>query len=128
MFGNNKRPSNILFFDSFCGLCHFAVRFLINHDKKHQLSFAPIGGETFLRCQLEHYAKIDSVIFLDESGNVYLKSQAVLKALEFTNLKFISYLLRFIPNYISDWIYDKVALKRKRYQCELVIINKQILK
>jgi len=42
-----KRSENyIVFYDGGCGFCHWAVRYVIRHDKLGTFRFAPLDGET----------------------------------------------------------------------------------
>ncbi len=104
----------IVFYDSYCGLCHFAIKLLISLDVSHQLKFAPIGGATFYKLIPEKYHKLDTV-FLFNQGNISVKSDAIILGIIIarTNCFWLKAFL-VIPSFIRNYFYDLIAQNRKR--------------
>ena len=42
---NNNLKKTIVFYDGFCPMCHFWVRYLLKNDIEKSLHFAPIQGK-----------------------------------------------------------------------------------
>jgi predicted DCC family thiol-disulfide oxidoreductase YuxK len=104
----------IVFYDSYCGLCHFAVQWLIRLDVSHQLKFAPINGKTYQDLIPASLKAVDSVI-LYQKGRIFLKSDAILNSLIILNPKYkILKIIFIIPSIIRNYIYDVIARNRSR--------------
>ena len=108
-----------LFYDGECGLCHGAVRFVVDHDPAGTaFRFAPLGGATFLatfspsaRSQLP-----DSIVVRTADGRTLTRWPAVLHIGQkagglSARLAEAGWLL---PNWLGDLAYDAVAKIRKR--------------
>lgn len=104
----------IVFYDSYCGLCHFAVGFLMKLDVSHQLKFAPIKGETFYQIVPERFHHVDSV-FLYDGDKIFIKSDAIINCVILLKPNYILLkLLYLFPKFFRDYIYDLIARNRKR--------------
>lgn len=104
----------IVFYDSYCGLCHFAISFLLRLDVSHQLKFAPINGETFKAIVPKNFQQIDSV-FLYSNNQVFIKSDAIIKSVILIRPSFFWVRILFlIPKIIRDLVYDAIARNRRR--------------
>jgi predicted DCC family thiol-disulfide oxidoreductase YuxK len=107
---------NIVFFDGVCNLCSNLVQWLIKHDKKGDLFYAPLQGETAKEILMdEKWQKMDSIVFYAD-GEFYSKSSAVIKI--FSQIGFpysISFLLFIFPRFVRDFVYDWVAKNRYRW-------------
>tara|TARA_Y100000996_G_scaffold415459_1_gene410311 strand:- start:2406 stop:2816 length:411 start_codon:yes stop_codon:yes gene_type:complete len=113
---NNNLKKTIVFYDGFCPMCHFWVRYLLKNDIEKSLHFAPIQGkfgEEFIdKNKLE---KIDSLIYYNPNTGIHIYSKAVYEVLRFLNLRNIYFFtLKILPFYISTLIYKIVA--RIRYK------------
>lgn len=72
----------VLFFDGVCGLCDATIRWLIDHDPKRVLRFAPLQGETAARVLPSADSKdLRSVVLVDGAG-VHRRSKAVVRTLQ----------------------------------------------
>lgn len=117
--------TSVLFFDGVCNLCNRTVDFLIRHDKKRVLRYAPLQG-TSARELLDANAiqSLPSVVLLDKSGT-YQRSTAVLRAVAKLGGPWrLARLLLIIPVTVRDTIYDWIAKNRykwfgKRESCRL---------
>ncbi|MCA9010602.1 MAG: DUF393 domain-containing protein [Planctomycetaceae bacterium] len=70
-----------VFFDGVCGLCNHTVNWLLAHDAKHTLRFAPLQGKTAAGI-LSHEVRerLDTLVFL-HGGKIYTRSAAVTRIL-----------------------------------------------
>ena len=107
-----------VFYDGDCGFCNFWVQWILKNDLKDQFMFAALQsdfGQEFLKERgLE--TKQLSTLYLWKPQSFYLKkSEAALKIASILGGKysFIGY-LSFVPKFISDFVYDKVAENRKK--------------
>lgn len=123
--------TRIIFFDGPCNLCNYFVQRVIKHDKNKLYKFASLQSNTAQLYLTYHDLSQDTVVYL-ENQQSFLKSTAVLKILE--NLgwhyKIFSLILKFIPTFLADKIYDLVAQNRSKFFtqqpiCDLVETNDQ---
>jgi predicted DCC family thiol-disulfide oxidoreductase YuxK len=104
-------------YDGVCGLCHRAVSWLASRDRRRQLVFAPLQGETAARLRALHPEiplDLDSVVLVDE-GRVYLRSGAFLHAARYLAAPWRwAAWLGWLPGPVLDPIYLLVARVRYR--------------
>jgi len=104
----------IVFYDSYCGLCHFAIKSLVKLDVLHQLKFAPLYGETYYKFVPNEFHHLDTVIFWDNQ-NLYIKSDAIIRATLWARPSlFMLKIILILPKVIRDSIYDLIAKNRIR--------------
>lgn len=105
----------IIFFDGICGLCNNFVNRLLELDKKHNLKFATLQGQTAKKLLDPKLAnELETLVFYD-NGKVFTKSTAALKAIiKLRRLYSVCAVFFIFPNFFRDWIYDWVA--KNRYQ------------
>lgn len=108
----------IVFFDGVCNLCTGSVQWILKRNKKKDLYFSQIGGDTYNQIQKdipEKFPTIDSILYYN--GNVILvESEAILtlsKSLDFP-YSLLTYLV-VIPKFIRDFFYRFVAKHRYRW-------------
>lgn len=108
----------IVFFDGVCNLCTGSVQWILKRNKKKDLYFSQIGGDTYNLIQKdvpENFPTIDSILYYN--GNVILvESEAILtlsKSLDFP-YSLLTYLV-VIPKFIRDFFYRFVAKHRYRW-------------
>ncbi|MBM3417177.1 MAG: thiol-disulfide oxidoreductase DCC family protein [Bacteroidetes bacterium] len=107
----------IVFFDGVCNFCNYWVIFAIRRDRKKQLKFAPLQGETAKRILPEYsinFTSLSSVILI-EKGRVWKQSSAAIRICKHLNggWKFF-YSLIIVPRFIRDFFYNILA--RNRYK------------
>lgn len=105
-----------LLYDGDCGLCHWAVRFVLRHDRQGLFRFAPLDSEpgrsllaTF------HPRNLPDTMVLIASDRAFLKGDAVLATLRLLGGRW--HLLRIgsvFPRVVRDWLYDRLAERRSR--------------
>lgn len=103
-----------IYYDSDCGLCHAAVRFVLRRDRAGgRFRFAPLRGLTFA---IEIPAEVadslpDSIVVQRATGDLLVKSDAAIFILETCGGAWLRLgrLLKLIPRWLRDAIYDSVA-------------------
>lgn len=105
----------ILFYDDECGLCNSAVRFVIRHNKRGHVLFAPLNGKT---AKMHNILWRGSVVFLS-NGTQYTRSRALFAICwELGGVWKVAGLLSFFPTLLLkpyDWLYDFIAKRRKSF-------------
>jgi predicted DCC family thiol-disulfide oxidoreductase YuxK len=109
----------IVLFDGVCGLCNWSIDFLLRHDRRGALRFAPLqsqGGQALLREHGLNPAEFSSVVVID-GLQVYRRSDAALHALSRLGAfwRALAVLARVLPRSGRDAIYDWVAKNRYRW-------------
>jgi predicted DCC family thiol-disulfide oxidoreductase YuxK len=112
-------PTEILFYDGHCGLCHRAVKFVLKHDRSGTaFRFAPLQGDTFQsRVSPEKRADLpDSVVVLTSDGNLLVRSNAFLHILRRLGggWRILAGVVGVIPRPLRDAAYNVVARIRYR--------------
>jgi predicted DCC family thiol-disulfide oxidoreductase YuxK len=105
-----------IIYDSHCKLCNQAVRFLKSGTSESGIVFFQAESEDSESLLQQHHLSGDltdkTVILLDDQ-KIYIKSAAILKAIQKKGgLWKLAGLLRIIPLFIRDTIYDFVARRR----------------
>src|SRR5215468_7195991 len=74
----------IVLYDGTCGLCHKSVRWLLNHERDHELRFAPLQGPTAAALRATHPKIPDvlSTVVLVDNDRAHLRSKAFLHAMK----------------------------------------------
>ncbi|CAK9158446.1 unnamed protein product [Ilex paraguariensis] len=113
-FQQDSRP--IMLFDGVCNLCNGGVKFVRDNDRQRRIRFEPLqseGGKKLLRRSGRAPDDISSVVLVEKDRS-YIKSEAVLKIMEYIDLPFpqLAFFLQFVPLFIRDYAYDNVANNR----------------
>lgn len=69
-----------MLYDGVCGLCAKSVRWILRHERDHEIRFAPLQGDTAAAMRAKHPeipADIETVVFVD-GERVHLRSKAFL--------------------------------------------------
>lgn len=110
-----QRP--IVFFDGVCSLCNAAVDFLIRHDHRQVLLFAPLQG-TSAASHLRHLSPDqppDTIVFVDRQGR-YERSDAALRIASYLGWPWKAlFVLRIVPRPLRDAVYRWIARNRYRW-------------
>ncbi|CAJ1955086.1 unnamed protein product [Sphenostylis stenocarpa] len=113
-FDQDKRP--IMLFDGVCNLCNGGVKFVRDNDRNKTIRYEALqseAGKMLLRRSGRAPDDISSVVLVERDRS-YIKSEAVLKIMEYIDLPFpqLAILLQFVPLFIRDFVYDNVANNR----------------
>ncbi|MGE3544494.1 MAG: thiol-disulfide oxidoreductase DCC family protein [Kofleriaceae bacterium] len=107
----------IVLYDGVCGLCARSVRWILHHERDHELTFAPLQGPTAeaLRSRWPQIpAAIDTVVFI-ESGRVHVRSKAFLHLASHLRAPWRwMHALRWVPGFLPDLGYRVIAAVRYR--------------
>jgi predicted DCC family thiol-disulfide oxidoreductase YuxK len=105
---------DLVFFDGVCGLCDRFVSFLLRHDKKKRLFFAPLQGTTFAKTKAFSLVKEPSLVFI-KGQTVFVRSKAVIESLASLGggWVFVRVFLC-VPSCLRDIVYRWIA--KHRYQ------------
>lgn len=106
----------IMLFDGVCNLCNGGVRFVREHDPNRSIRYVPLQSEPGRKLlQRSGRAPDDfSSVVLVEKDRSYIKSEAVLRIMEYLNLPFpqLAIFLKFVPLFVRDFAYDNIADNR----------------
>lgn len=108
-------PGPVILYDGTCGLCHWAVRWLMRRDRGN-LHYAPLQGDTAtaLRARFPIPATLESVVLVD-GDRMHLRSKVFLHGAKYLTrpwrwLRFF----RWLPAFVLDPLYWVVAKVRYR--------------
>ncbi len=120
--GRSAPGRPLLLFDGPCLLCERSVRWLLAHDRRGRLLFAPLQGSLAASLRARHALpdELDSVVLVLELGganeSIRLNSDAVLGALaELGGWRSWLRWLRLVPRPLRDAAYRFVARRRTRW-------------
>ncbi|XP_022777135.1 DCC family protein At1g52590, chloroplastic isoform X1 [Durio zibethinus] len=114
-FDQDTRP--IMLFDGVCNLCNGGVRFVRDVDRNsRRIRFEALqseAGKKLLRRSGRAPDDISSVVLVEKDRS-YIKSEAVLKIMEYLDLPFpqLAFFLQFVPLFVRDYMYDNIANNR----------------
>lgn len=114
----NDSVDHLVLYDGVCGLCDRFVRFLLAHDRRGILRFAPLQGSTAaaLRGRIPSLPRdIDSIIYVRYGREFTVRSRAVFDILSQLDgrPRWLA-ALRVISRPLCDWAYDRIAANRYR--------------
>jgi predicted DCC family thiol-disulfide oxidoreductase YuxK len=108
----------VILFDGVCNLCNGAINFVLRHDKKGIFRFASLqseAGQRLLAVYGLEAMELNS-FFLIDSGKVYKKSAAALRVVNYFSWYWQELqILRIVPYFLRDAIYDFVATNRYKW-------------
>lgn len=112
-------PTEILFYDGHCGLCHRGVKFVLKRDRSGAaFRFAPLQGATFLaRVPADQRAALpDSMAVQTAAGALLIRSDALVHILRRLGgaWKALGAMLAIVPRPLRDLAYNFVARTRRR--------------
>ncbi|KAG9459651.1 hypothetical protein H6P81_004159 [Aristolochia fimbriata] len=113
-FEKDTRP--IMLFDGVCNLCNGGVKFVRDNDRKRRIRFEALqsdSGKKLLQRAGRAPDDISSVVLVEKNRS-YIKSEAVLKIMEYLDLPFpqLASFLKLVPLFLRDLAYDNVANNR----------------
>ncbi|XP_052287436.1 DCC family protein At1g52590, chloroplastic isoform X5 [Citrus sinensis] len=113
-FEPDSRP--IMLYDGVCNLCNGGVKFVRDNDKNRRIRYEALqseSGKKLLRRSGRAPDDISSVVLVEKDRS-YIKSDAVLKIMEYIDLPFpqLAFFLQFVPQFVRDFAYDNIANNR----------------
>ncbi|CAI9286456.1 unnamed protein product [Lactuca saligna] len=113
-FEQDTRP--IMLFDGVCNLCNGGVKFVRDNDRQRRIRFEALqsdAGKNLLQRSGRSPDDISSVVLVEKNRS-YIKSEAVLKIMEYIDLPFpqLAFFLQFVPLFIRDFVYENIADNR----------------
>ncbi|CAA7403174.1 unnamed protein product [Spirodela intermedia] len=125
-FRDDSRP--IMLFDGVCNMCNGGVRFVRGNDPNRRIRFEALqseAGKMLLQRSGRAPDDISSVVLVEKDRS-YIKSEAVLRIMEYLRLPFpqLAFFLKLAPLFVRDFAYDNVANNRYAFfgrsdSCEL---------
>jgi predicted DCC family thiol-disulfide oxidoreductase YuxK len=119
---------NIIFFDGYCAMCHWAVKWVAKRDKNNSFYFAPLQGSTAAE-KLQGIELPDSLVYF-EDGNIYFFSKACFRiAWTLGGPWALIGWLSFLPDwmlYPTNLIYRLIA-KTRSTSCDITISGVRFL-
>ncbi|KAJ6688975.1 hypothetical protein OIU85_005400 [Salix viminalis] len=99
-----------------CNLCNGGVRFVRDNDRNRRIRYEALqskAGRKLLRRSGRAPDDISSVVLVERDRS-HIKSEAVLKIMEYIDLPFpqLAFFLQFVPLFLRDFVYDNVANNR----------------
>jgi predicted DCC family thiol-disulfide oxidoreductase YuxK len=107
-----------IFYDGVCGLCNRLNRFVLKRDRRDLFRFAALQS-AYAKKTLAAHGKdpddLDTMIVVSAAGELFVKARAALFVLrELGGGWRLLALLRFLPRFLLDWAYDRIARNRYR--------------
>ena len=113
---NTIAERNIIFFDGVCNLCNGAINFIIDLDKNNLYSFSSLQSNFahhVLSSRDVDSAELKTIILIDNQGNLFKKSDAVLRIItQLGGLWSLFKAFKIVPRFIRDFFYDIIAKNR----------------
>ena len=108
----------VVLFDGVCNFCNRAVNFILRHEKKAVLKFAPLQSEAGRRLARQYGLNSDepeSLVLIEEE-KLYLRSSAALRISRYLRGGWplmIGFII--VPTVIRDLVYRWIAANRYRW-------------
>ncbi|WOK93925.1 hypothetical protein Cni_G02626 [Canna indica] len=113
-FQTDPRP--IMLFDGVCNLCNGGVRIVRDNDRSRRIRYEALqseAGRKLLQRSGRSPDDISSVVLVEKDRS-YIKSEAVLRIMEYLDLPFpqLAFFFKIVPLFVRDFAYDNVANNR----------------
>ena len=110
----SDQAAPILFYDGECGLCARSVQWAIARDRKGELRYAPLQGETYARLEAAGKPSSLETMVLRDADGLHVRSDAVVRLLRHVGgaWALLGALARVCPRPLRDGAYDYVARHR----------------
>ncbi len=112
----NNEQGPILFYDGNCGLCAYSVQWVLRHEKRPQLRFAPLQGPSASSLLPQELTTSLNTLALEYRGQVYLRSEALAQTLSFMGRPVLAQAIRLFPLFLRDAVYRIVAKNRHHFK------------
>lgn len=106
----------IVFFDGTCGFCSRTVRWILRHDRRGEIRFAPIQGQTYAELDADDKPMDLSTMVVWKEGELFTRSSAGVRTLWALGGLWgvLGWLIWLIPKPIRDAGYRVIAANRYR--------------
>jgi len=112
-----RAEEQVIIYDGICKLCNAWVIFLLTHRIDPKIRFVAIQsekGKMLLRYAGLPDENIRTIALINKNQH-WLRSQAICRAMAFMPWPWkVLSAIRFLPSFISDFIYNRIALNRYR--------------
>jgi len=102
-----------IYYDAYCHLCNWYVRFLLRHDKKDVFIFR---SNQHLLTRNEGFIKaldIEKAVVVEYNSQYLTASEAVIQVFALLSYPWrLLSLFRFLPKGIRDWVYFLISKNR----------------
>ena len=113
------KDKKIILFDGVCNLCDKSVQIIIKNDKKDDFRFVALQselGEKIINHIKIDRTKTDSIVLYEPGYAYYYKSKAAFRiAIYLGGFYSIVSLFRFLPSFVTDFVYDFIAKNRYKW-------------
>lgn len=106
----------MLVYDGSCGFCSRAVRFILRHERRHDLLFVPRDSELGQELRRHfHLEAVESMLWVAD-GKAAMESDAVLRAARYLGggWSWLSAFGALCPAPLRNWGYRVIARNRRR--------------
>ena len=106
----------MLVYDGSCGFCSRSVRFMLRHERRHDLLFVTRDSELGSQLRRTHgLESVQSMLWI-EGGQVFAESGAVIKAAGYLGgwWSRLAALGSFCPSFLRNGVYRLIAKNRRR--------------
>jgi predicted DCC family thiol-disulfide oxidoreductase YuxK len=108
----------VLLYDGLCGFCNTTVQFIMGHESRRTLRFAPLQGP-FAAAVMERHPQlkgVDSLVWVEADGpneQVKVRSSAALAVAWYLgSIWRLAMVFWLIPRPLRDFAYDQFAQRR----------------
>jgi predicted DCC family thiol-disulfide oxidoreductase YuxK len=120
---NDPSTQPTLVYDGSCGFCSRSVRFILRHERRHDLLFVTRDSEMGKQLRRTHgIESIESMLWI-EDGRAFAESNAVMKAAGYVGgwwLQLAALASLFPPN-ILNRLYKIIARHRRRLSTNVAV-------
>ena len=113
-----KDSGPVVLYDGVCALCTASVRFILQHERKPELRFAPLdsdAGRHLMRLGGIDPETTDSVVLI-ERGKAFIEGRAAAGIAAYLRRPWCwARMLRFVPSPLRDRLYRLIARQRYRW-------------
>lgn len=116
-------PGQVLLYDGVCGFCNGVVQFVLKHDKKGALCFAPLqsGLAREILSRFPQFKSVDTVVLYEPAAaeipeRAFIRTEAALRLAGYLGGWWrLLAAFRVVPRPVRDFLYDLFARYRYRW-------------
>lgn len=113
----------MLIYDGSCGFCSRSVRFMLRHERRHDLLFVSRDSDVGNQLRRIHRMELVQSMLWIEGGHVFAESGAVIKAAAYLGgwWSRLAVLGSFCPSFILNGVYKFIAKNRRRLASNVAV-------